>query len=853
MSLETRSEPVRLRDKIDAALQNVRPEQSPKTAFIEVWQVVQSDYETMRHIVHQYISRLLDEKRVRATVASRTKTVESISKSINRRDDAEAKEQKQKFRSPQDIFDDLHDLVGLRVVVDYPSGLDKSFHLIEESFQIKMFNSFSSDRAVGQQWKPKFGAYETRNYLLRPGSSIDLATYAGVLFEIQVTTMAESLYNKLAHPLLYKASQGGLSRKDEMIIDMGHGAALLYWITVACVEERLEGNFDETVQTSKFPQSVRHLAGHEGTVTNLDAVVNATPDFPSTSKDSTSIDFLLKSLADIRLTDTPDEDIWDRIRVKIGLDQHQILGSLPTVPEARCDSKDFEDSPKCHRKTRKEVRNVITGWLDDSQAETLFWLHAPAEVGKTTLARTLVDDLRALQLAAGYFFRRGHELRNDTSRVFPTIASQLTRTIPSFANALRLSIGTFNIESMDKLALREQFNTLIYNPLRSIKHMPKNMLIIIDALDECKKPNDIQLMLELFAQLKDLEGFRVRVFFSSRNTRSVNNAFLKVTYREMALHEQFLDATRLEMKTVLEDGLGEIKRLRNVKQESWPSAEDFNTILHYATSPSPLFIYTSTLLRHIDGRDPKKRLQRWLERSRNSVSQLDHIYDPIMKSILAGDGDDDIQEPLDQAEIQSLQLIVGSLLLLARPLSANDLRNLLEMDEGRFQTTLRSLHAVLHAPDDKCPINLIHKSFADYILGIGDDVTGTARIDPLQIHEHLARQCINHMRGGLQKNICNVDSPLTLAREFDQDRVTKFIPPELAYACNHWIHHLQRGPEALDLVGPFLKQHLLHWLEALSILGEQLLGEGGIAIRNLVSLTQVCVLVDPYRINILTL
>ena len=132
MSLENGSGLVRLRDKIDTALQVVQPEQSPKVAFIATWRDVQADYELMRQVIHQYLSRLLDEKQVRATVASRTKTLDSISKSIDRRDDARPKEQK--FRSPHDILDDLHDLVGLRVVVDYPSGLDQSFRLIEESF-----------------------------------------------------------------------------------------------------------------------------------------------------------------------------------------------------------------------------------------------------------------------------------------------------------------------------------------------------------------------------------------------------------------------------------------------------------------------------------------------------------------------------------------------------------------------------------------------------------------------------------------------------------------------------------------------------------------------------------------------
>ncbi|RBR24859.1 uncharacterized protein FIESC28_02349 [Fusarium coffeatum] len=316
MAQQERSQLESLSGKVDAALQNVPAGRPPEAAFLEIWQVVQPDYESMRLDVHRFLSRLVDEKHVQATVASRTKTLESISKSIDRRNDA--KLEKQKYQSPREIFADLHDLVGLRVVVDYPRGLDQYFHLIEESFQVDRFNAFSSERTISQHWIPRFGAYETRNYLLRLNSSEEFALYAGVLFEIQITTMAESLYNKLSHSLLYKAPQGGLSRKDEMVIDMGHGAALLYWITIACMEDRLEGNFEEMDPRSRFPPSVRDLAGCEDTVMNLDALVDSTPLLPSTSNHVTSRDYLLESFEDIRRSSISGESIAESIREKLG-------------------------------------------------------------------------------------------------------------------------------------------------------------------------------------------------------------------------------------------------------------------------------------------------------------------------------------------------------------------------------------------------------------------------------------------------------------------------------------------------------------------------------------------------------
>ncbi|KAK4125434.1 hypothetical protein N657DRAFT_631741 [Parathielavia appendiculata] len=46
------------------------------------------------------------------------------------------------------------------------------------------------------------------------------------MFEVQVTTIAESQYNKLAHAILYKGSSGPQTRQDEIVVDLSHGTSL---------------------------------------------------------------------------------------------------------------------------------------------------------------------------------------------------------------------------------------------------------------------------------------------------------------------------------------------------------------------------------------------------------------------------------------------------------------------------------------------------------------------------------------------------------------------------------------------------------------------------------------------------
>lgn len=105
--------------------------------------------------------------------------------------------------------------------------------------------------------------------------------------------------------------------------------------------------------------------------------------------------------------------------------------------------------------------------------------------GKSTTIRTIADSFsKDKRLAAGYFFKRGDQGRNDTNRLFSTLAMQLADSIPSFEGCLRTSLGTVNRNALEKRGLEFQFKKLMWLPLEYLapanaSHPPK--VIIIDA------------------------------------------------------------------------------------------------------------------------------------------------------------------------------------------------------------------------------------------------------------------------------------------------------------------------------------------------------------------------------------
>ncbi|KAJ4855762.1 WD domain, g-beta repeat domain-containing protein [Trichoderma breve] len=74
----------------------------------------------------------------------------------------------------------------------------------------------------------------------------------------------------------------------------------------------------------------------------------------------------------------------------------------------------------------------------------------------------------------------------------------------------------------------------------------------------------------------------------------------------------------------------------------------------------------------------------------------------------------------------------------------------------------------------------------------------------------------------LRKDICDLRRPGTLRLDIEQETIDIRFPPEIQYACLYWVHHLKESGVIVrdhDQVYDFLIRHLLHWIEALSLIG----------------------------------
>jgi hypothetical protein len=168
---------------------------------------------------------------------------------------------------------------------------------------------------------------------------------------------------------------------------------------------------------------------------------------------------------------------------------------------------------------------------------------------------------------------------------------------------------------------------------------------------------------------------------------------------------------------------------------------------------------------------------------------------PIIQRLLFVPGDDGGYKRIASRAESNLRLILGSIVALATPLSAESLAGLLAMDLDDVNTWLRKLHAVLNVPrDPKAPIEILHQSFSDFLLGQEGTGMEGFRVHLVETHVLLAMKCLDRMKrmDGLRKDMCRLEDYGKLKDEIDLDAITKAIPPDLAYACLNWMFHLQK-------------------------------------------------------------
>ncbi|KIE02136.1 P-loop NTPase, partial [Metarhizium majus ARSEF 297] len=500
----------------------------------------------------------------------------------------------------------------------------------------------------------------------------------------------------------------------------------------------------------------------------------------------------------------------DQTSVLLSLDQKSVLSRLPIAAGATYDSFSEEGNPTCMENTRVSLLDSITQW--------------------STIARTVSRILaRTSCLGASFFFKRGEADRDNLRRLFTTVAAQLAARLPDSATHMKDAIDAD--PTIFQKAMLEQFDKLIIQSLSKIvptSLKPSTLVILIDALDECGGSyDDIRRVIHILSRTSTLKTLRVRVFVTSRPELPIRIGFslVNILYRNVALQEMPEYVIQHDISMFLEHQLAKIRGEYNVTVSedrrlplTWPGHETVQALVRMAT---PLFIFAATVCRFLaDLRwHPDDQLAKVLRyQTRTQQSKLDATYRPVLDPLIEG---------LDKVEkvelLQQFRAIVGSIIILARPLSVLSLERILCIPKRSIEHQLDGLYSVLSVPKvSDAPVRLLHLSFRDFLLDPDKKDDNPFWVNESTAHDTMASSCFRLMDDSLRKNICNLKDPAALQSSIDPERVNECIPDDVQYACANWVLHLQLSKSTLSNNGEaheFLKKRFVDWIEALSLMG----------------------------------
>ncbi|KAJ1304056.1 hypothetical protein OPQ81_008464 [Rhizoctonia solani] len=462
----------------------------------------------------------------------------------------------------------------------------------------------------------------------------------------------------------------------------------------------------------------------------------------------------------------------------------------------------------CTKNTREKVLADLNNWSDDPEGKRVYWMNGMAGTGKTTIACSLAHALENRgQLGASFFCSKRSPECRDANRIVPTIAYQLSQFSTPFRAAL------FNVLNSDpdisSRNITSQFEKLLNDPLMESKYkLPRNVVVIIDALDECDSPSAVKLVLEVL--LRFTTGLPIKFFVTSRPEPRIYDKMSQNTRSQsiMHLHEIEQSIVRADIELYLKEELSHM-------------APKEAQILQLSNLAGNLFIYAATAVRYIQPDDvfvdSEDRLGKVLSaqlRSSKNLADIDDLYSAILTAALKN-------EKLEVDETRRIQLVLWTVVCLRESVDIDTLTALVGMGEKKqILAALKPIRSVVCVSETTGLVSTLHVSFPDYIFS--RERANGFFCDKEAHHLVLAARCFRIMSTGLRFNICNLASSFILDSAIpDLDKkLSKNISATLSYACQYWGDHFtlaQASQKIGEDLSEFLSHRLLFWIEVLNL------------------------------------
>ena len=167
--------------------------------------------------------------------------------------------------------------------------------------------------------------------------------------------------------------------------------------------------------------------------------------------------------------------------------------------------------------TREWVFNRVQNWLDDRNSENrVMVISGNAGMGKSVIAAVICQRMQeADRLSGNHFCQHNNSRYQNPQLMLQSLACHLSRTLPEYKQALVEQLTRNLGLDLNSMGVEELFALLFREPLSTVGDPGRNMLMVIDGLDESEYQGRNELLDVIANQFCKLPSW-IRFLVTSR-------------------------------------------------------------------------------------------------------------------------------------------------------------------------------------------------------------------------------------------------------------------------------------------------------------------------------------------------
>ena len=662
------------------------------------------------------------------------------------------------YQNESKNVDDIKDLVGGRIRLARHQDFENVINVIRQVFHKVDQSQHPKLGPNASKLQARFRGYDGLHVYVKFRDPAD-EPYSHLLIEIQVMTGFMWNFSTLEHDIIYKQLHGQPSKRLRSHLESLQGVANLGEVVIQQFEEELRHSMKEMDSTPN--QSDNDCDPN----VMWEAAAEAANKVTAVNQNDK------ECIRALRLTD-PRED------------KDRIEASKDRLLDGSC-SWVFEDPA------------FVDWWINENSR--IIWVHGDPGKGKTMMMMAITSELsRRLEglhssNTLSYFFCQNTNVDlNTTATVLRGLIYLLidqNRALIRHVRAKYDSAGeNLFIGGNAEYALRDILLNILKDDNLS------RVYLMIDALNECD--SDVHRFLQWIIEYSST---KVKWLITSRNEPAFTERLGDGRQLHTSLELNSSHVSR-EVSRFIEF---KIKEIRDLKKYSQENLDFIQKELHEKADGT--FLWVALVCEELR----KARQYRAKKVLQAIPSNLDLLYTRMLGQVVG------IQDEDDAA---SYRRILRLMMLAFRPLCLREIS--IFATSSNEPTDFDALEELIQYHSSFIIIRdqiayFVHQSAKDYLES--EKCSTIFQSGKASGHTEIADRCLELMSNTLVRNICQCKTSKTSREEVEGPVIDRCIPDYIQYSCLYWIDHFQMGVfRGSDRVLQFFRNHLLHWLEALS-------------------------------------